>query len=421
MSKPGRATPNETTIELDDELENEEHLDWRQFSRVVVFATDWTTETVVSQLSRQTLALDPAFQRRDAWDLGRKSRFIESLILGIPVPQIVLAEDDTGGFIVLDGKQRLLALLHFWGKGEGPRNEFALTGLEVREDLIGVTYKQLTSDLSRAIDLRRLENQPIRTAVIRNWPNDNFLHLVFRRLNTGSLKLSPQELRHALRPGEFSKYIDRAAAQSTALRRLLHLEEPDSRMRDIEIMVRYLGFRVFSEKYNGRMKAFLDTIFDLLNRKWDEWQHRIIAEVALFEKALVAALETFDGNLARKRGSRHLNRAILDPMLYYFSEAPFQSLSSSRQSKLRSAYAALVEDGSFVAAAERDTAGLPNTRLRFAGVAKAFQSVIGIDLSEPAFAGSTALAGSPATVARKVGQPGTTTKKAVQGKAKGKN
>src|SRR5215472_16456348 len=67
----------------------------------VVSATDWTTETVVSQLKRRNIQLNPRFQRRDAWRRDRKSRFIESLIVGLPIPQIVLAESkkDRGKFI----------------------------------------------------------------------------------------------------------------------------------------------------------------------------------------------------------------------------------------------------------------------------------------------------------------------------------
>lgn len=75
----------------------------------VVFATDWTADTIISQLRKRNISLDPSFQRRDAWTGQRKSKFIESIILGLPIPQLVLAEnlDQKGTFIVIDGKQRL--------------------------------------------------------------------------------------------------------------------------------------------------------------------------------------------------------------------------------------------------------------------------------------------------------------------------
>ncbi|MGZ8225662.1 MAG: DUF262 domain-containing protein [Methylococcaceae bacterium] len=97
------------------QIENEEdigNLDQNLFSPAGVSGNDWTTETIISQIKKGNIQLNPDFQRRDAWDKSRKSRFIESLILGLPVPQIVLAEskERRGAYIVLDGKQRLLSI-----------------------------------------------------------------------------------------------------------------------------------------------------------------------------------------------------------------------------------------------------------------------------------------------------------------------
>ncbi|MFN7656930.1 MAG: DUF262 domain-containing protein, partial [Dolichospermum sp.] len=105
-------------------------------------------------------------QRRDAWDITLKSRFIESLILGFPVPQIVLAaSQEKGKFIVLDGKQRLLTILQFYGRSDEkiPNNAFALRNLEFRRDLIGKTYEDIRSDLFLSRDTDNLDNQTIRT------------------------------------------------------------------------------------------------------------------------------------------------------------------------------------------------------------------------------------------------------------------
>jgi hypothetical protein len=186
----------EDEVELDDEgAEETDEADPSRISEAVVYYSDWTAETVVDQLRRSNIELTPRFQRRDAWSRARKSRLNESLILGLPVPQIVLAEqqNERGRYLVLDGKQRLLTLLQFWGLGDGPHNEFALSALEVREDLHGMRYGQLEMDPQWSRDVAALQNQTIRTVVIRNWPGPSFLNLVFLRLNTGSVRLSPQE------------------------------------------------------------------------------------------------------------------------------------------------------------------------------------------------------------------------------------
>src|SRR5688572_29177948 len=89
---------------------------------VLVSDSDWTAETILSQLKKGNIALNPKFQRRDAWNDERKSRFIESLLLNIPIPQLVLAElqGTRGKYVVIDGKQRLLALQRFSGQGVEP-------------------------------------------------------------------------------------------------------------------------------------------------------------------------------------------------------------------------------------------------------------------------------------------------------------
>src|SRR5262249_1910276 len=160
-------------------------------TRAVVTDTDWTAETILSQLRRGNIQLNPRFQRRDAWNKPRKSRFIESLVLGLPIPQIVLAEDKNkrGKFIVLDGKHRLLALRQFAAGSSFAASEeeesfkgFSLTGLEVREDLRLATLKKMENNDDYVDDLNSLLNETIRTVVVRRWPNEDFLNLVFLRL-----------------------------------------------------------------------------------------------------------------------------------------------------------------------------------------------------------------------------------------------
>src|SRR6266851_269300 len=154
-------------IEFDDDSDEQDVAE--QLSpcslAAVVSGTYWTTETVVSQLKRGNIQLDPRFQRRDAWKRDRKSRFIESLIVGLPIPQIVLAESkrDRGKFIVLDGKQRLLSIMQFWGIGEGDNNAYALTGLPLRGDLNKTTFAELSTESAYEADYNALCNQPIRT------------------------------------------------------------------------------------------------------------------------------------------------------------------------------------------------------------------------------------------------------------------
>ncbi len=192
----------------------------KSLSTAVVWGTDWTAATVVDQLARGTIALDPAFQRRDAWTDERKSRFIESLMLGLPIPQLVLAENKKakGRFIVIDGKQRLLSLSKFTGVGiSQDQQPLVLTGLKIRTDLNKTTYAKMKEQTKYEALISEFENQAIRTIVIRGWDNEEVLYTIFHRLNTGSVPLSTQELCPTSHPGPFLSFAARFSEESQPL------------------------------------------------------------------------------------------------------------------------------------------------------------------------------------------------------------
>ncbi len=349
----------------------------------VVQGTDWTTETIVNQMTRGNIVLNPKFQRRDAWKPRAKSRLIESLVVGLPVPQIVLAEskENRGKFLVLDGKQRLLTLLQFWGEAPGPNNAFALTKLELRPHLSKKTFKQLSEDVSFEEDFNALSNQAIRTVVIRNWKTEDLLYEVFLRLNTGSVKLSPQELRQALHPGAYTSYVDDASVELTSLQRLLNLDEPDPRMRDVEILARFIAFRFFGTTYPGRMKKFLDESFAEFNSDWNDYQAQVEGAVDDFDEGLKQLLELFDGKPARKPDSSQFNRAIFDALIHYQAEGKIRNAVGKKKTAMAKAYASLFSKGSkFAKAIESDTAGAPNTYTRFGVWGMALRKVTNTNL-----------------------------------------
>ena len=262
-------------IEDDQDVTEDLDFDSKSIPNVVVSSNDWTTETIIRQIEKGNIILNPDFQRRDAWNKKKKSQFIESLILGLPIPQIVLAEskDQKGKYIVLDGKQRLLSLRQFTiPKNSLDYEKFNLQGLDIRKKLNKKSYEDLSQDIELSDDFSSFENQPIRTVVIKNWMSEDFLYLVFLRLNTGSVPLSTQELRQALHPGEFVKFLNEKSLKSQELKNILGLKDDtvDFRMRDTELLLRYFAFKNFIDKYTGNLKSFLDSTCYLLNKAWLE-------------------------------------------------------------------------------------------------------------------------------------------------------
>lgn len=354
-------------------------------SSAVVWGTDWTAGTIVDQLRRGTIALDPAFQRRDAWTDERKSRFIESLMLGLPIPQLVLAENNIakGRFIVIDGKQRLLSLSKFTGVGLAQdQTPLVLTGLKVRTDLNRLTYAAIKSQVKYENLISEFENQPIRTIVIRGWNSEEVLYTIFHRLNTGSVPLSTQELRQALHPGPFLAFAAWFSEQSQPLRDLLGLSKPDFRMRDVELVVRYYSFQLRLSEYRGNLKRFLDDTCDDLNRRWPSEQHQLREVANQMDESIKTAIKVFARtNVFRKwdgtRFEKRLNRAVFDVVAGSFADPRTRSAALKDRSRILQAFKELCDDDEFRAAIESTTKSKGAVRNRFSKWFKALTQITG--------------------------------------------
>ncbi|MFM7877259.1 MAG: DUF262 domain-containing protein [Microcystis panniformis] len=332
------------------ESANQKKLQLKEISETVVASSDWTTATIRDQLIRENIQLNPRFQRRDAWNITRKSRFIESLILGFPVPQIVLATNnkEKGKFIVLDGKQRLLTILQFYGDSDTPNNSFTLKDLEFLDDLNGCQYQDLKNDFNLNDFLDQLDNQTIRTIVIRNWKTESFLHKIFLRLNVENTPLSSQELRQALHPGGFINFLDDRAIESQALKKIFKSSYPDFRMRDTDILLRYVAFHYYLSDYRGDLKKFLDNACVSLNARWDQNSEEIKNIIDQFEKAVQTTINIFgEKNFSRlwlpesATYRSQFNRAILDVMVFYFCDDLIRAAAEKNKEQVEDAFKSL--------------------------------------------------------------------------------
>ena len=379
---------DETQLESEEDIED---LEQSSFSKAVVSANDWTTETIINQINKGNIQLNPSFQRRDAWDATRKSRFIESLILGLPVPQIVLAEskERRGAYIVLDGKQRLLSIRQFAAdENDQIYKQLKLNFLDIRRDLKGKSLVALKNDLDFFEDLSAFENQPIRTVVIKNWPAENFLYHVFLRLNTGSVPLSPQELRQALHPGPFVSFLDEESCKSNALKEILKLKKPDFRMRDAELLLRYFAFSNYLSIYSGTLKSFLDDCCEALNKKWDEKKERIQAQLEGFEETHEFIKKIFGDNSYKKWTGKsyetRFNRSVFDIMFLSFSDESVRELSTGKERDIEKMFQMLCcSNSNFRNSIETTTKSLTATHTRIALWFGKLNEVIGSKLHVP--------------------------------------
>src|SRR6185437_9230402 len=158
---------------------------------------------------------DPEYQRRHRWDDGRKSRLIESFLMNVPVPPIFLYEYDLARFEVMDGRQRLTALMDFYG------SSLELTDLQYWPELNGRTYSTLPSSIRDGIDRRYLSSIILLNETGATEEQAAFLKkLVFERLNSGGVRLSGQETRNAVYNGPLND-LCLELSRTTELRAML--------------------------------------------------------------------------------------------------------------------------------------------------------------------------------------------------------
>lgn len=373
----------------EENIESEEDLHSQNaatYSKAVIWGTDWTAETIVNQLRKKNIDLNPDFQRRDAWDIPKKSKFIESLILGLPVPPIILAEktDRKNSYLVIDGKQRLLSIMQFCADQNRDTDKDFLTlnlkNLEILKDINGYNYNTMSSSLLNSNYSNQFDNQTIRAVVIKNWPNEEFLYTVFLRLNTGSLKLSPQELRQALHPGEFLAFVNEYSEKKNPIWDIFKLKKADSRMRDIELILRYFSFKNYLNDYSDSLKDFLDNSCKKINDDWENNSEKYKDQLKELENAIIYVTEIFG---EKNRFSKFIdnqytnifNRTIFDLMTFYFSDKNRRKELNQYKENIKQGFEKLMTDPSFVEALSGSTKDNTKTKQRFNMFDKFLESI----------------------------------------------
>ena len=336
-------------VELLDEQDNESDepapLTAQDVGEIVLYTLDWSVQSLLERIG-VTFDVNPAFQRRDAWDRRRKSLYIESLIAGLPVPQIVLAEDldARGRFIVLDGKQRLVTMKQF-AAPDGHYRELRLKGMDFFPELEGLTFKSMSESLEYGPLVEGFLAQPVRTIVVRNWQRVEVLYQIFVRLNQGSVKLSPQELRQALFPGPFTTWVDKVSAASTAIHDARRLRGADFRMRDAEMLLRFIAFSDDIDNYRGNLRLFLDDACKYGNSRWSDRLVHYETLAARCDSAIAAVFTVFGENaFLRYDGQRYIRRfnvALFDAMSLVFADTVVRSVLRLDVDGLRAGYEAL--------------------------------------------------------------------------------
>jgi hypothetical protein len=345
---------------------------------MVVAPTDWTIGVLVDLLRRKKIDLEPNYQRRIAWNEVKMSKFIESLFLRLPVPQVVLAEMLPGKFAVIDGKQRINSIARFCIDTESP---LRLQRCEYRKDLNNKTLADLEIDLAFEASLDAFQSHTVRTTVIKNWKNDELLYLLFLRLNQNSVTLSPQELRRALYPGGFMNWLNGKTEKSPGMLTIF-LKTPDFRMRDMEVSTRFFGFRLFQDLYSGNMKKFLDDTTGRLRDEWPGNTEKLEADWLQYEEAIAFSKAVFGDDVfqlwANGEFQSSKNRAVIDIMVHFFAYPEVRAGLLGRKADVKAEFVRLCQsEPDFLSSLQVSTKTPKATYTRFELWRQSLSNIIG--------------------------------------------
>lgn len=355
---------------VNDDTETDDIVESVQY-RITVYGADFDVAGLVRGIKDGRIFV-PDFQRPFVWTAKQASRFIESLLLGLPVPGIFLVrEPETNLLMVIDGNQRLKTLQYFYaGEFAGnpdtgaPPKPFALQGVDPAFD--GKTYVAL-----RQSDRRRLDDFLFHATITRQlFPEEGMSSVfhIFQRLNSSGQRLAPQEIRQAIYRGPL---LD-------AVRKLN--ENPDWRLifgpkhlrqKDQELILRFWALYQQSDAYRRPMLAFLNDFaesYQQPDRQFlQDGQNLFAAVMRQFYSAMGA-------KAFRTKGGRQFNAAVFDSMSVGLARRIAQS-NTPTDAAVRDAHSALLADGQYLTSVSKGTAQNDSVRTRIDKAIAAFGAV----------------------------------------------
>lgn len=328
---------------------------------ITSFGADYPVDAIVKRIDNDVIFVPP-FQRKFVWNIKESSRFIESLILGLPVPGIFLSKEDvTNRLLIVDGQQRLFSLYSFY-KNNFKGKPFKLVG--VKSDLEGKSYADL-----EITDRLRLDDSIIHATVVKQEEpddSDSCIYLIFERLNSSGKVLTPQEIRASVYYGDFNEYLNKIILEKD-WRDIFG--KMNDRLKEQEILLRFFALYYDSQSYERPLKTFLNK-FMASNRNLDKYDSETLDKVIY---PIIKYINETLGNKAFRMGGR-INAALFDSIMIGIAKR-FEQGNIPDKEKFNSTYDKLIHDGSFTSLAKEGTADETAVRNRIRIATEQFTAI----------------------------------------------
>lgn len=327
---------NNRTSSIPKEKINEKYV--KGEVRIVTEQARYPLDTIVSMVDSGKYNLNPEFQRRHRWDAIRKSKLIESFIMNVPIPPIFLYEVKYSEYEVMDGLQRLTAIYEFY------QNKYPLQGLTEWYEINDLYYSDLPSAVKGGIDRRFLSSVILLQETAKNSEEaQRMKQIVFERLNSGGIKLEPQETRNALYDGKLNQLCIKLA-RNPHFCKMWKIPEPTRdeirkeivsakviendlyrEMQDVELVLRFFAYRQIERLESSSLKEFLDCFL----RNGNLFGKSILDNYEILFKSTIKLVYDTLGEKAfflwRDRGGKwswypRPTKAVYDPLMQVFSK-----------------------------------------------------------------------------------------------------
>lgn len=348
-------------IKIEDISEEEDIFPERYL--ISSYGADYVVDSLVKRIQSGDIYIPP-FQREFIWTQKQSSRFIESLLLGLPVPGIFLSkDDDTKKLVVIDGQQRLRSLQFFYeGIFANTGKQFVLVGVQKKFE--GKSYKSLIPE-----DVRELNDAIIHATIIRQdapqEDNTSVLH-IFERLNTSGTPLTHQEIRATMYSGELNTLLEELN-ENNSWRKIYGRKSP--RRKDQELILRFFSLLYNYQNYAPPMRNFLNT-FMAKNR------HLRLTGKDELKNIFESVVNLVNNKLANKafRLVSSLNAAVYDAVMVGLAKQLLLIGKVNDENDFLSAYNKLITSAIFLKAIETGTTAQANSvKSRINEATKAFQ------------------------------------------------
>jgi uncharacterized protein with ParB-like and HNH nuclease domain len=338
---------------------------------ITSFGADLTFRELISMYEDGDLE-KPELQRKYVWTKNEASRFIDSILLGLPVPSIFLAKTPDEKRLIIDGYQRIMTVFDYvTGLFTGDGKIFKLSNADnINERWRGKAFKELSAE-----EQRKIRNSSIHAIIFeqKHPQDDTGMFQIFERINTSGRVLKPQEIRNCVYQGSFNTLLFELN-KFKVWRKVLGSDIEDSRMADIELILRFFAFNMFRDFNSKSLKQInLTKHLNLFMSEFKDIDEHNATDLTLtFEKVLTYLYDNLGEQAFRTvkiKGenvtyARKVNPVVFEAVSTATSFAISKVIEMPNKEQLKDKNIKLLTNSDFIDAATHRTTNIENIRIR---------------------------------------------------------